>query len=568
MPRIYDCDVLVIGGGGAGSLAAIHAARKGADVVVVEKGVFGKSGCTILGGYSCNAALGSADKRDSPQVHFEDTVREGKYLNDQTLVDLYTREAPVRIYELYEYGAKFERIDDDFAQGMMPGGTYPRACFIDHRTGQALMGALRREVRHQKKIRIHQETIATRLLLEGDEVVGAVALRLRDSQPVCYAAKAVIIATGGGSQLYRYSTTSIDNTGDGLILAFEAGAELQDMEFVQFYPTVQCYPRLLGMNPTAPAWFRIRAKARIYNVQGRDFVEERIPNWQLRATRDILAQMIYQEIMEGRGTPHGGVYIDVSHLPRKQVEREFAFGDFFGKLLRMGIDVRKEPIETGVAAHYFMGGMKVDERCQTRVPGLFAAGEAIAGVDGANRLGGNALSEILVFGARAGDYAAEYAAKRPGYPRLGEVELLEPIPGLQESNEQGIRPVHLKRALQQIMWEKVGVIREGQKLQEAREELEELGKRQLGDLVMQSSVTAYNREILDSIEARRMLILAQIIAASASMRRETRGAHMRIDYPHRDDANWLANLVIRKEERGFSLSKVPVRLDKLQPGEQ
>jgi fumarate reductase (CoM/CoB) subunit A len=532
--------------------------------VLVEKGVFGKAGCTILGGYSCNAALGITDKRDSPQVHFEDTVREGKFVNDQALVDVYAREAPDRVYELYEYGAKYEKINGEIAQGMMPGGTYARACFIDHRTGQAMMGALRRETKRQKNVRIHQEIIITRLIKRDGEVVGAVGLRLRDGQPVLYAAKATVIATGGAGQLYRYSTTSIDNTGEGLMLAFEAGAELQDMEFVQFYPTVQCYPRLLGMNPTTTAWFRIRAKARIYNAEGRRFVEERIPNWQLRATRDILAQLIYQEIVEGRGTPHGGVYIDVSHLPSAQVEKDFEFSDFFGKLLRMGIDIRKEAIETGVASHYLMGGVKVNERCETCVPGLFAGGEAIAGVDGANRLGGNALSEILVFGARAGDFAADYAAALPSHPSIGEVGFDEPMPSVQQKGKQATRPVQLKQAIQQIMWEKVGVIREGEKLQAAQSELAELERERLPHLTMHSDLKVYNREILDSIEVRRMVVLAQIIAAAAAMRQETRGAQMRTDYPDRDDANWLVNLVVHKEQQGFSISKEPVRLDRLQ----
>jgi len=549
-------------------LAAIHAAKRGADVLLVEKGVFGKSGCTILGGYSCNAALGLADKRDNPRVHFEDTVREGKFLSDQTLVDVYTSEAPDRIYELYEYGARFEKVDDHFAQGVMPGSTHPRACFIDDRTGQALMAALRREASHQEKIRIHHETIVTRLVLEDGRVVGATALRLRNTQPVCYSAKATVIATGGGSQLFQYSTTSVDNTGDGLILAFDAGAELQDMEFVQFYPTVQCYPRLLGLNPTAPAGLRLQARARIYNAEGRDFVEEKIADWHLKATRDVLAQMVYQEIMEGRGTPHGGVFIDVSHLPPEEVEREFACNGFFDKLLRMGIDLRTDPIETGVAAHYFMGGTKVNDRCETAAPGLFAAGEAMAGVDGANRLGGNALSEILVFGARAGDYAADYAAGAPRHPRLGKVEFLEPIPRHYESDEERVRPVRLKRAIQRIMWEKVGVIREGASLQQASEELEDLERKQLGRLMMHSQLKVYNREVLDSIEVRRMMILAQIIAAAASMRRESRGAHARVDHPHRDYKEWLVNLVVRKEEEGFSISKAPVRLDKLQVEEQ
>jgi fumarate reductase (CoM/CoB) subunit A len=564
MLTTHHCDVLVIGGGGAGALAAIHAAKRGADVLLVEKGVFGKSGNTILGGYSCNAALGVADERDNPRVHFEDTIREGKFLGDQTLVDVYTREAPDRIYELYEYGARFEKVNDRFAQGVMPGSTYPRACFIDDRTGQALMAALRRETCHQENVRIHHETIVTRLLLEHESVVGAAALRLRDCQPVCYSAKATVIATGGGSQLYQYSTTSIDNTGDGLVLAFDAGAQLQDVEFVQFYPTVQCYPRLLGLNPTAPAGLRIQAQARIYNAEGQDFVEERIPDWQLKATRDILSQVIYQEIMEGRGTPHGGVFIDVSHLPPEDVEREFAFSGFFDKLLAMGIDLRREPIETGVAAHYFMGGISVDERCETAVSGLFAAGEAMAGVDGANRLGGNALSEILVFGARAGNFAAEYASRAPAHPLLRDVEFLEPLPRHQKMSEESIRPVHLKRALQYIMWEKVGVIRDGARLQEARQELKEIERKQLGRLVRQSSLEVYNREILDSIEVRKMVILAQIVASTAQMRQETRGAHARLDFPRRDDQNWLVNLVVRKEEGGFSISKEPVRLDQLQ----
>jgi fumarate reductase (CoM/CoB) subunit A len=399
--------------------------------------------------------------------------------------------------------------------------------------------------------------------MEEGRVVGAAALRLRDTQPACYSAKTTVIATGGGSQLYQYTTTSIDNTGDGLILAFEAGAELQDMEFVQFYPTVQCYPRLLGLNPTAPAGLRIQAKARIYNAEGRDFVEEEIPDWHLAATRDILSQLIYREIIEGRGTPHGGVFIDVSHLPPKEVEREFAFGGFFDKLMKMGIDLRSGPIETGVAAHYFMGGIKVNERCETSVPGLFAAGEAMAGVDGANRLGGNALSEILVFGSRAGDFAAEFAAAASSHTAPEDAELVEPLPPHAKKHTQYVRPVHLKRAIQRIMWEHVGVIREGAGLEEAQGKLETMQEEQLCQLAVQSSLTVHNREFLDAIEASRMLTLAQIIAAAASMRLESRGAHARLDHPRRDDANWLVNLVVGGDGEGFSISRRSVELDRL-----
>ena len=568
MTPTYPCDVLIVGGGGAGALAAIHAANMGAKVMIVEKGVFGKSGCTILGGYSCNVALGFADSRDTPRVHFEDTVREGKFINDQALVDIYTREAPARVRELYEYGAKWEKIDGNFAQGAMPGSTYPRAVFVDHRTGQAMMGALRREVYRHKNIRVAHETAVTRLLLRDGSVVGASAMRLRNSQPVAFAAKATVIATGGGCLLYPYSTTSIDNTGDGFVLALEAGAELQDMEFVQFYPTVQCYPRLLGMNPTCPAWFRIRSQAQIYNAQGKAFVEEAIPDWQLKATRDILAQLIYREIIEGRGTPHGGVYIDVSHLPSQQVERDFAFGGFLRKLLGMGIDIRRQAIETGVAAHYFMGGIKINWRCETRVPGLFAGGEATAGVDGSNRLGGNALSEILVFGARAGDSAAEYASQLPGSPSLERQKTVEPLPGVRTDGKNGMRPAQLKRAIQRIMWEKVGVLREGGKLSEAKRELERLERDEIPKLTIDSDLKVYNRELLDSIEVRRMVVLAQVIAAAAEMRRETRGAQMREDYPQRDDKNWLANLVASKQKEGISIRKVPVTCDTLQPEER
>ncbi|MGE5483464.1 MAG: L-aspartate oxidase [Ignavibacteriales bacterium] len=547
-----DVDVLVIGGGGAGAQAALAAAEQGAFVAILEKGVFGRSGCTVMGAYSCCAAFGHADPRDNPGVHFADTMRAGRGINDPGLVELFTREAPERVQQLFDLGVPFVRAGDGFAQAPLDGHTYPRACFISYfHTGRSMLRGLGRVVRATSQIHVYSDILVIDLISHDGRVWGALAYDLVRARHVLFRARATIIATGGGSRVYARSTVSADNTGDGLALAIRAGAALRDMEFVQFYPTVTLYPRLVGWDPTAPATLRLQAESRIYNARGEDFIDDLLPDWRFKGTRDFMARTIYSEIMRGGApSPHGGVFIDVSHLPEEVIERELGVDGFYDNLRLAGIDLKKGPIETTVAAHYFMGGIRIDGDGWTGVDGLYAAGEATAGFHGANRLAGNALSEILVSGYRAGR-AAALAAMNGGERAFP----IDQVTGPQESlrnliigSQKDATGAELKQALQTIMWEKAGVVREADALAQAQREIEELALTATHGLRTGPEVP-YNMQLVDAVEARRMITVGQAIVLSALTRQESRGAHFRSDFP-REDSSWRVNLDVRQTSGG------------------
>ncbi len=559
-----DFDVLVIGGGGAGAMAAIYAARQVPRVGLVEKGVFGKAGCTPMGAYSMCAAFGNADPRDNPRVHLEDTIRQGRFINNQELVDVYTREAPERVMDLVSFGAKLDTMEDGkLKQGMMAGHSYPRACFYDRKTGPMIMATLARQARKTPQIQILEEILIVDLMIHDRGPHLAIGLRWADSSLIVLRAKAVVVATGGGAQIYKHNTTSIDNTGDGISLMFQAGAELADMEFVQFYPTTVCSPRLPGLGPTAPAYLTIHTGAKLYNSLGEEFVGKKMPGWRFQATRDILSQAIYREIIEGRGSPHGGVYLDVTHLGEERIKKETSFGGYFEKLLKLGVDLTKRSIETTVSAHFFMGGARVNVRGETNLSGLFAGGEAVAGYHGANRLGGNALSEILVSGARAGQYAAAWAKEEKGKRKKEEglnrrlQSLQDKISGWQKETS-GLRPIEGKKRIQEIMWETAGVVREAGKMEKGLQSLSAL-REETEERLMASPLRRFNRELLDAFELEHMIRISSLILTAALAREESRGAHYRIDFPYPADEQWLVNIILQKAG-----DKINQRLEKVQ----
>ena len=565
-----DFDVLVIGGGGAGAMAAIYAARQVPRVGLVEKGVFGKAGCTPMGAYSMCAALGNADPRDNPRVHLEDTIRQGRFINNQELVEIYTREAPERVMELVSFGARLDTLEDGrLKQGMMAGHSYPRACFYDRKTGPMIMSTLARQARKTPQIQVLEEVLIVDLVMNERGPHYAIGLRWADSSLIVLRAKAMVVATGGGAQIFKHNTTSIDNTGDGISLLFQAGAELADMEFVQFYPTTVCSPRLPGLGPTAPAFLTIHTGAKLTNAMGEEFVGRKMPGWRFQATRDMLSQAIYREITEGRGSPHGGVYLDVTHLGEERIKRETSFGGYFDKLLKLGVDLTQRPIETTVSAHFFMGGVRVNARGETSLPGLFAGGEAVAGYHGANRLGGNALSEILVSGARAGQYAAAWARDERGEGgKEGELNrrrqsVQEKISRWQE-RAFGLRPVEGKKRVQEIMWETGGVVREAGKIQKGVESLVALREETEKELRV-APPGKFNRELLDAFELAHMIRVSSLILTAALARKESRGAHYRLDFPYPDDERWLVNIVLRRDGEEVYQRLETVELSRLRP---
>jgi fumarate reductase (CoM/CoB) subunit A len=568
-PQEVDLDVLVIGGGGAGAMAALWALEEVPRVGLVEKGVFGKSGCTPMGAFSMCAAFGYADPADTPRKHFEDTIKAGRFLNDQDLVDIYTREAPARVEELLSYGAKFDLEGGRLHQAMMPGHSYPRACHYDRRTGPMIMGTLARKVKKTPGIRVFEEVIVIDLLLNPQGPHYALAVRWADSSFVVFRAGAIVVTTGGLAQIYKNNTTSLDNTGDGISLMHKAGAELADMEFVQFYPTTVCSPKLPGLGPTATAFLRIRTGARLYNARGEDFMETKLPGWRFQATRDLLSQAIYKEIIEGRGTANGGVYLDITHLSPEVIRKEYEIGNYYQKLLQIGVDISKRPMETKVSAHFLMGGARVNGRGETNIPGLFAGGEAAAGYHGGNRLGGNALSEILVSGSRAGKHAGIWA-KENGKAQLKEKDLGPRLQAWHErvsrwrTRSSGLRPVDGKRRIQDLMWEKGGVIREGGKMKSALDSLKAL-REEADQTLAISPVRRVNRELLEAFELFHMVTVSDLVLRAAIAREESRGAHYREDFPFPDDSRWLVNLVLKKTGEGLSLRKERVKFIHLKP---
>lgn len=546
MDRI-DVDVAVIGAGGAGARAAIDAARTGVSTLLIDKGLFGRSGATVMGAFSVAAAFGHQDPRDNPGVHYEDTIHAGRDLGEPDLVRMFTEQAPDRVRELASEGVRFARDGDRFLQAPLDGHTYPRACYVNYfHTGRGMMLGLARKAIKTAGVRVLDNCIVVNLARSHGQVWGAIAWDLQRAQPVLIRASATIIATGGTGGLYERMTVAAENTGDGLSLALEAGAVLRDIEFIQFYPTVTLYPRLIGWDPTAPATLRLQAEARIYNSRGEDFVAQVMPNWRLGATRDVLARLIYDEIINGSPSPHGGVYIDVSHLPPGQIEQELGVDNFHSRLLSQGIDLRRGPIEITVAAHYGMGGIAIDTDGFAGVPGLYAAGEAIAGIHGANRLAGNALSEILVTGSQAGIAAARAAKKteaRPEHaalisPHLDRLAVIAGHAGTDQS------PAELKAQLRRTMWECVGVTRSEFALRRAETLLARIAS---FARIAGGGSLPYDRRLIDAVETWHMAVTARAVARSALYRTESRGAHFRSDFPA-TDPDWRVHTDVTAQD--------------------
>ncbi|AXV40056.1 fumarate reductase (CoM/CoB) subunit TfrA [Methanobacterium sp. BAmetb5] len=543
----YQTDVLVIGSGGAGCRAAIEAKKHGLDVVIVSKGLSYKSGCTTLaeGGY--NAAFAYVDAEDSTQAHLEDTLRGGGYLNDPELARILVEEAPERLTELESYGALFDRQESgELNQRPFGGQTYRRTCFQGDRTGHEMMTALKEEVIRQD-IRTVEEVMITSLLQDEEgRVGGACGISLQSTDLVIFHAKSTIIATGGAGWLYPVTSNALQKTGDGYSLAWKAGADLLDMEQVQFHPTGMLYPdSRRGVLVTEA----VRGEGgRLINSQGERFMTKYDSRGEL-ATRDVVARAIYNEIMEGRGTENGGVYLDVTHLPAEVIEEKLE--TMLLQFQDVGVDIREEPMEVAPTAHHFMGGTRINPQCETNVPNLYAAGEAAGGVHGANRLGGNALAETQVFGRRAGEYAAENVAKSKF--KLNPAFLEEEEGRIKKLFREGdYYPFQLKKELQEVMWNNVAIIRREESLKSALNDIhvirDKMARMKLPE------VHGYNQHLLDALELENMVLIAELVTKSAIIREESRGAHYRADFPKTRD-EWKKSIVLNKSRNEEYLAR-------------
>jgi succinate dehydrogenase/fumarate reductase flavoprotein subunit len=564
MPSAYrtiETDVLVIGNGGAGLRAAIEASKFNVDVLIVSRTLPGKAH-TVMAEGGINAALGNRDPTDSIDEHFRDTVIEGAFLNNQKLVEILVKEIPDRIFDLEEYGAVFDRTPEGkIAQRPFGGQSHPRTCYLGDETGHEMLMGLVEEIR-RRNIRHLDEILITRLLKNNNRCVGAFGIEMKTGYYLVFKSKATVLATGGGCRVYKVTSNPEEATGDGYSMAYDIGAELMDMEQVQFHPTGMIYPdSARGILVTEA----VRGEGGILvNALGERFMAKYSPAQMELSPRDVVARCIYSEIQAGRGTSRGGVYLDISHkdpdyirkkLPR-MVKQFKNFAD---------VDITKVPMEVAPTAHHFMGGIKIreDDNRSTTVEGLYPAGEAEAGVHGGNRLGGNALAETQVFGARAGMYAALYA-KKSSKPIIPKNQVYEEVARLDSLFRPGKKPQLLKEEIREIMWKFVGIVRDGNKLEFALSEIERL-KDEMSRIGVVGS-KKYNLEWYDAIVLPHMLLTCEAIIRSALFRKESRGAHYRSDYPQRDDINWLVNINVRKGENGtMVVYSTPVVLTKLKP---
>ena len=551
----HDYDVLVIGAGGAGLRAAIASAERGARTALVCKSLLGKAH-TVMAEGGIAASLGNVESDDNWRVHFQDTMFGGKYLNNWHMAELHAKEAPDRVRELERWGGVFDRTPDrKMSQRAFGGHTYRRLVHIGDRTGLELIRTLQDKAVHAG-IDVFMECTVTRLLKDGDRACGAFGYWRATGEFVVFAAPAVVLATGGAGKCWRITSNSWESTGDGVALAYEAGAELIDMEFVQFHPTGMVWPPgVIGLLVTEA----VRGEGGILrNAVGERFMERYDPKRLELATRDVVARAIYTEVKEGRGTPHGGVLLDISHLPAEIVKSKLpSMYDQFMELA--GVDITQGPMDVGPTCHYFMGGVRVDaETGATTVPGLFAAGECSGGMNGANRLGGNSLSDLLVFGRRIGDAAAAHAAETPApqiedaQPAAAAGEMTRYLTGPGDED-----PYRLHVQLQELMHEDVGIFRDEAGLTAALAGLEELTRR-AADARSRSSTAAFNPGWHLCCDLRNMLIVSEAVARAANLRHESRGAHSRLDFPDYDDYWAEHNIVVRKDVEGMRADPRPV----------
>ena len=549
----HDCDVLIIGAGGAGLRAAIEAMAQGAKVAVVCKSLLGKAH-TVMAEGGVAAAMGNVDSADDWRTHFRDTMRGGKFLNNWRMAQLHAQEAPERVRELEQWGALFDRTaDGKILQRAFGGHTFKRLCHVGDRTGLEMIRTLQDRGVHMG-FDVFMECAITRLLKDGDRIAGAFGYWREQGRFVQFKAKSVVLATGGIGKAWRVTSNSWEYTGDGLALAYDAGAELIDMEFVQFHPTGMVWPPgVQGILVTEA----VRGEGGILtNKLGERFMKKYDPARMELSTRDVVARSIYTEVREGRGTEHGGAYLDISHKPADYVKQKLP--SMYHQFKELAdVDITKGPMEVGPTCHYMMGGVRVDaETAQSTVSGLFAAGEAAAGLHGANRLGGNSLSDLIVFGRRAG-LAAALHANKAGEVSLdsAQIEAAEREMLIPFERPSGESPYAIHHDLQEVMQNLVGIFRNEEDLNKAMVELDKLKERSQRIRVEGSRMFNPGWHLARDLQS--MLTVSEAVARSAAARRESRGAHSRIDYTG-FDATWAKqNNVITRDGSAIRLRQTP-----------
>jgi succinate dehydrogenase / fumarate reductase flavoprotein subunit len=584
----HDHDVLVIGAGGAGLRAAIEASAAGASVGLVCKSLLGKAH-TVMAEGGVAAALANVDDRDSWRVHFADTLRGGQYVNNWQMAELHAKEAPERVNELEAWGALFDRTADGrILQRNFGGHRYPRLAHVGDRTGLEMIRVLQDRGVHQG-IDVYMETNVTTLLTDGGRVAGAFAYDRERGRFRVFRAKAVVLATGGIGRAFKITSNSWEYTGDGHALAYQAGADLIDMEFVQFHPTGMIWPpSVRGILVTEG----VRGEGGILtNREGRRFMFDDIPEnyrpqtadseeegWRFVTgdkqarrppellTRDHVARCIVREVREGRGSPHGGVFLDIAWIRAKVKDSEAHIKKKLPSMYHQfkqlaDIDITKEPMEIGPTTHYVMGGVRVDGDTQmSTVPGLFACGECAAGLHGANRLGGNSLSDLLVFGKRAGEHAAAFA-KGNGAAAIDaaqvEAAAARAVAPFERATAGGENPFQVQAALQDTMQDLAGIVRNEEDLARALASVQALRAR--GEQVGVWGNREFNPGWHTALDLPNLMTVSEAVVRSALDRKESRGGHFREDYPEKDPAAAKYNIAVRRAEDGsMAMEHVPI----------
>jgi len=551
--EVRQTDILVIGGGGAGIRAAIAAAELGKEVILLSKGPLSRTGITPVAG---EGVEGAVNPGDTPTLHYEDTLKAGRGLADENLVHALAEDAIERIHDLESYGAKFKKNPDgSFATSLRPGQTHSRNLFIMG-GGYGLAASLFRRLAQLPKILLLDDVIVTKLLTQDGRVTGAVFLNVRTGEVDVITAKATIIATGGYEELWPFTDTPPDTTGEALAMVYQVGAHLLDLEMVLYYPGVVVYP------PSARGWL-----VQYEYILNPDILDGRVLNGKREAfiqgfpARDEFMRAIRNQVKQGTASPHGGFYVDLSHSRYSRemlTERLETWLHQFTNLKHVGIDLREHLLEMAPAAHYCLGGIKIDELGKTNVEGLYAAGEVTGNVHGANRLSGNALSETQVFGARSAKVACEYADQvtlRPSTYKTVVTNEYQTMSQWKKSKANGIRPIDLKSKLQSVMDQYVGMERDAGGLSKGLFEVRRLREEFLPSLVV-TPIRRFCYEVQEAYEVRGMLDLAEMVILSARARKETRGHHYRLDFPQTDKEPY--HTFIRWVNGRHKITQIPV----------
>lgn len=545
--RTLETDVLIVGGGGGGLRAAVAAHDAGARVLVLSKGIVGKSGLTQTAVTGFQVAFGYADARDNPEVHYADSIRGGYGLADPELARIFTSEAMEAVEDIESFGARFDReADGKLVQRRLDSSqTYPRSIKKGDSLGTPIMQALRRQMNKRDIPRLH-EILVTRLLKDGDRVCGVVAIDFQKGDLLEIRAGAVVMAAGGAGELFPVHSNTPDSTGDGYALALEAGADLVDVEFLLMLGHAVLHPATVRGVLFTFQYLLTKGAKPLYNSEGEPFLSNYDPEGSDNPARHIYARAIFGEVRAGRGSPHGGAFFDPGSVSMETLMASLPSQTKY--LQSFGVDMTK-PIEVGAAAHYVCGGIKIGPQAESTVPGLFAVGECSGGPHGAGRIGGNSLTEILVFGKRAGAAAAAFAGSHGAVASDEGVIAAEAerVLGFLNRDRDGPRPNVVKARLQKLMNDHVGVVRNDEGLREAISSFEKMEAEELAAMAVADTNRVGNYDWIEALEVTAMVRFARAMAGAALLRTESRGAHYREDYPDLDNDHWLRNILIRED---------------------